>query len=204
MPLTSTAIRHAKPSDKTRKMFDGAGLYLELSPRDGKWWRLKIRFAGKEKRISLGVYPDVSLKEARTRRHQARQLLAREIDPGEHRKAQKAAKEQRSANSFEAVAREWHAKHTPNWATSHAKRVLSRLERDVLLWMGSHAVSTITAPELLTVVRRIEQRGALEGAHRALQICGQVFRYAVAQRDPFGDLRGALPPFQTKHFAALT
>ena len=134
--------------------------------------------------------------------------MAQGIDPSEHRKAQKVAKEQGSANSFEAVAREWFSKHAPNWATSHASRVLSRLERDVFPWLGSHAASTITAPKLLTVVRRIEQRGALESAHRTLQICGQVFRYAVAtgraQRDPSGDLRGALPPFKTKHFAALT
>ncbi len=134
--------------------------------------------------------------------------MAQGINPSEHRKAQKAAKEQGAANSFEAVAREWFSKHSPNWATSHASRVLSRLERDVFPWMGSNPAPTITAPELLTVVRRIEQRGALESAHRTLQICGQVFRYAVAtgraQRDPSGDLRGALPPFRTKHFAALT
>ena len=208
MPLTATAIRHVKPSAKTRKMFDGGGLYLELTPRGGKWWRLKYRFGGKEKRISLGVYPDVSLKEARTRRHQARQLLAREIDPSEHRKAQKAAKEQRSANSFEAVAREWFTKHAPNWATSHANRVLSRLERDVFPWMGGQPIAGVTAPQLLAVVRRIEQRGALESAHRTLRICGQVFRYAVAtgraQRDPSSDLRGALPPVKRTHFASLT
>ncbi len=208
MPLTATAVRHAKPSKKTRKMFDGRGLYLELTPSGGKRWRLKYRFAGKEKRISLGVYPDVSLKEARIRRHQARTLLAREIDPSEHRKAHKAAKEQRSANSFEAVAREWFTKHAPNWATSHATRVLSRLERDIFPWMGRRPISRITAPELLAVVRRIEKRGALESAHRTLRICGQVFRYAVAtgraQRDPSSDLRGALPPVKRTHFAALT
>ena len=174
----------------------------------GKWWRLKYRFGGKEKRISLGVYPDVSLKQARRRRAQARQLLAREIDPSEHRKALKAARAERSANSFEAVAREWFTKHAPNWATSHAGRVLSRLERDIFPWIGSRPVASITAPELLTAVRRIEQRGALESAHRTLRICGQVFRYAVAtgraERDPSGDLRGALPPVKKKHFSALT
>ena len=208
MPLTAAAIRYARPSAKTRKMFDGGGLYLELSPRGGRWWRLKYRFGGKEKRISLGVYPEVSLKEARLRRAQARQLLAREIDPSQHRKAQKAAGKQNSTNSFEAVAREWLTKHTPNWASSHAKRVSSQLERDVFPWMGSHPVAAITAPELLGVVRRIEQRGAPESARRTLRICGQVFRFAVAtgraKRDPSGDLRGALAPVRGGHFAALT
>ena len=136
MPLTATAIRHAKPGKKTKKMFDGGGLYLEISPRGGKWWRLKYRFAGKEKRISLGVYPDVPLREARHRRAQARQLLAREIDPSQHRMVQRAAKRESSANGFEAVAREWFAKHSPIWANSHSRRVLSRLERDIFPWIG--------------------------------------------------------------------
>lgn len=208
MPLTDIAIRRAQPGNKARKMFDGGGMYLEVAPSGGKWWRLKYRFGGKEKRISLGVYPDVSLKEARLRRAQARQLLAREIDPSQHRKAQKAAGEQRSANSFEAVAREWFAKQTPNWATTHANRVVSQLERDVFPWMGSRPVAGITAPELLTVVRRIEQRGAPESARRTLRICGQVFRYAVAtgraKSDPSGSLRGALATVKGGHFAALT
>ncbi len=208
MPLTATAIRHAKPSKKARKMFDGGGLYLEVAPSGGKWWRLKYRFGGKEKRISLGVYPDVSLKEARRRRAEARQLLAREIDPSEHRKALKASRTERSANSFESVAREWFIKHSPNWAASYSGRMLSRLERDVFPWMGGKPIAAITAPELLTVVRRIEQRGTLEIAHRTLRTCGQVFRYAVAtgraQRDPSGDLRGALAPVKRTHLAAVT
>ena len=208
MSLTDTTIRHAQPRDKPRKLFDGRGLYLEVAPSGGKWWRLKYRFAGKEKRLSLGVYPDVSLKQARQRREEARQLLAREIDPSEYRKAQKAAREQRSANSFEAVAREWFTKHSPNWATSHASRILSRLERDIFPWIGGQPVALLTAPQLLTVVHRMEQRGALETAHRCLQNCGQVFRYAVAtgraDRDPSWDLRGALPAVKGKHFAALT
>ena len=208
MPLTNTAIHNAKPSGKAKKLFDGGGLYLEVAPAGGKWWRLKYRFGGKEKRLSLGVYPDVSLKQARRRREEARQLLARKIDPSEHRKAQKTAREERSANSLEAVAREWFIKHSPNWAASHASRILSRLERDIFPWIGGTPIADITAPQLLAVVRRIEQRGALETAHRVLQNCGQVFRYAVAtgraERDPSGDLRGALSPVKGKHFAAVT
>ncbi len=208
MPLTNTAIHNAKPSGKAKKLFDGGGLYLEVAPAGGKWWRLKYRFGGKEKRLSLGVYPDVSLKQARRRREEARQLLARKIDPSEHRRAQKTAREERSTNSFEAVAREWFIKHSSNWAASHASRILSRLERDIFPWIGGTPIADITAPQLLAVVRRIEQRGALETAHRALQNCGQVFRYAVAtgraERDSSGDLRGALSPVKGKHFAAVT
>ena len=142
MPLTDTAVRHAQPGDKARKIFDGGGLYLEVAPSGGKWWRLKYRFGGKEKRLSLGVYPDVSLKEARQRREQARQLLAREIDPSEYRKAQRAAREERSTNSFEAVAREWFIKHSPSWATSHSSRIFSRLERDIFPWIGGQPVAS--------------------------------------------------------------
>ncbi len=208
MPLTDTAIRNANPADKARKLFDGGGLYLEVAPSGGKWWRLKYRYGGKEKRLSLGVYPDVSLKDARERRDEARKLLANDIDPSEHRQAQKAAKEDRVANSFEVVAREWHAKHLPSWTDKHAETIIRRLEMNVFPWLGGKPVADITAPQLLQVIRRIEERGALETAHRMLGCCGQVFRYAVAtgraERDPSGDLRGALPPVKSQHFAAVT
>ncbi|MGA7180456.1 MAG: tyrosine-type recombinase/integrase [Thiobacillaceae bacterium] len=164
--------------------------------------------APKEKLLSLGVYPDVSLKDARERRDAARKLLANDTDPGEARKAQKAAKVTRAANSFEAVAREWYAKRLPGWAASHSSKILARLENDIFPWIGGRPIAEITAPEVLAVLRRIESRGVLETAHRALQNCGQVFRYAVAtgraQRDPCGDLKGALPPVTHTHFAAVT
>ncbi len=208
MPLTDIAIRRAQPAKKSRKMFDGRGLYLEVAPRGGKWWRFKYRFGGKEKRLSLGVYPDVSLKEARLRCEDARRMLTREIDPSEHRQALKAARVQEASNSFEAVAREWLAKHTPTWTPSHSSRVISQLERDVFPWIGGKPVAAVTPSLLLSVVRRVEQRGALETAHRVLQNCGQVFRYAVATgcatHDPSTVLRGALPPVKGGHFAALT
>ena len=208
MPLTDTAIRTAKPTEKARKLFDGGGLYLELSPAGGKWWRLKYRFEGKEKRLSLGVYPDVPLKAARDRRDDTRKLLASGIDPSANRKATKAARVERDANSFEVVAREWFGKYSAAWAEHHADRILRRFERDVFPWIGGRPVAEITSPELLTVVHKIEARGALETAHRALGNCGQVFRYAVAtgraQRNPSGDLRGALPPVKGEHFAAIT
>ncbi len=208
MPLTDTTLRIAKPAEKAKKLFDGGGLYLEVAPGGGKWWRLKYRFGGKEKRLSLGVYPDVSLKDARERRDEARKLLANGTNPSENRKAKKAAKVERAANSFEVVAREWFAKHSPNWSDNHADRIIRRLERDIFPWIGGKPIADITAPQLLETSRRIEQRGALETAHRALGNCGQVFRYAVAtgraERDPSGDLRGALPPTKGKHFASVT
>lgn len=208
MPLTDTAIRNAKPGAKPAKMFDDRGLFLIVTPSGGKWWRLKYRFNDKEKLLSLGIYPDVGLKDARERRDIARKLLADGIDPSENRKAQKTAKVERAANSFEVVAREWFAKYEPTWAKDHGNRTIRRFERDIFPWIGGRAIADVTAPELLGAVRRIEKRGALETAHRALGNCGQVFRYAIATgratRDPSGDLRGALPPVKGKHFAAVT
>lgn len=206
--LTDTAIRKAVPIQKAIRLFDGDGLYLEVSPTGGKWWRLKYRFSGKEKRLSLGVYPDVSLKAARGRRHEARKLLLDGVDPSEHRKAVKSARAEGAANSFEVITREWYAKYSPNWALHHRDRLLRRFERDIFPCIGGRPIAELSAPEVLAVVRRIESRGALETAHRALGNCGQVFRYAVATgrapRDPSRDLRGALPPVKGEHFAAIT
>jgi integrase len=208
MPLTDVKVRNAQPGEKAQRLFDGGGLYLEVAPAGGKWWRFKYRFAEKEKRLSLGVYPDVSLKMARERRDEARRMLANGIDPGVQRKAQKAAVLTRSANSFEVVAREWYAKFEPTWVNSHGDRIIRRLERDIFPWLGAAPISEVKPPEILSVVRRIEHRGALKTAHRALANCGQVFRYAVAtgraERDPTADLRGALPPVKAEHFPAMT
>ena len=204
--LTDTAIRKAKPADKPYKLTDGGGLYLLVNAA-GKYWRMKYRFDSKEKLLSLGKYPDVPLARARERRDEARQMLADGIDPGENRKAVKAARQERAANSFEAVAREWCSKRVPTWAGRYGHDVLRRFERDIFPWLGGRPVAEMSAPELLTAVRRIEARGTLETAHRALGDCGRVFRYAVATgralRDPTGDLRGALPPVRAKHFAAI-
>lgn len=208
MPLTDAAIRNARPTARPVRLFDGAGMYLEISPTGGKLWRLKYRFGGKEKRLALGIYPDVRLADARERRDEARRLLAAGVDPAENRKAAKAARAAAAADSFEVVAREWFAKHGASWVASHGDRIIRRLERDVFPGIGKRPVFELAAPELLAVARRIEARGALETAHRALQNVGQVMRYAVAtgraQRDPTGDLRGALPPVKAEHFAAVT
>lgn len=208
MPLTDTAIRNAKSGEKPVKMFDGRGLFLIVTPAGGKWWRLRYKADGKEKLLSLGVYPDVGLKDARERREAARKLLADGVDPGEHRKAAKAVKVERAANSFEVIGREWFEKNRETWAPSHADKIIKRLENDVFPWLGGKAIAEITAPDVLTVLRRIEGRGTLDTAHRAGGNCSQIFRYAIATgravRDPVPDLRGALPPARGGNFAAIT
>ncbi len=208
MHLTDTAIRKAKPGEKPFKMFDERGLFLLVAPLGGKWWRFKYRFDNKEKLLSLGVYPDVGLKDARERRDEARKQVAAGIDPGEHRKAQKTAQADRAANSFEVVAREWVTKRLSTWSASHGDRIIRRFERDIFPWIGGKPIADITPQQLLGVVRRIEERGALETAHRALSNCGQVLRYSVAtgrvERDTSQDLRGALQPVKSEHFAAVT
>jgi integrase len=208
MPLTDTQIKTLKPEAKPRKVADEKGLYLLVQPTGGKLWRLKYRIDGKEKLLALGVYPDVGLKDARAARDEARRLLADGLDPSEHRKANKNARADAVGNSFEAVAREWFTKLLPTWTPDHADKIIKRLERDVFPWIGGKPIADLNAPAVLTTIRRIEARGRLETAHRALQNCGQVFRYAVAtgraERDPTGDLRGALPPTREKHMAAIT
>lgn len=208
MALTSTKIKNAKAKPKLYKLYDEKGLYIEITAKGGKRWRLKYRFSNKEKRISLGVYPEISLKDARDRRDENRKLLANDIDPSEYRKTQKSANLEAQENSFEAVALEWHEKQKSSWTTDHAKRLLRRLSNDIFPWIGARPIADIKTPELLNVVRKIESRGANESAHRALSNCGQIFRYAVAtgkaERDPSGDLKGALEPANKKHFSAIT
>lgn len=208
MPLSDTAIRNSKPKDKPYRVTDGGGLYLEVVPTGGKLWRLKYRITGKEKRLALGAYPAVGLKEAREKRDAARKLLAAGIDPSEQRKAEKAAGEERAANSFEVVAREWFARQSATWAKSHSDKILLRLESYLFPWLGTRPIAEVTAKELLTVLRRIEARGAVESAHRTLQNCGQIFRYAIAtgraERNPAADLRGSLAPVKATHRAAIT
>lgn len=208
MNLSDTAIRNAKPKDKTYTLTDGEGMYLEVTPSGGKWWRFKYRFDHKQKRLSLGTYPDTGLKAAREKRYQARKLLAEGVDPAQARKAVQQSGALNATNSFEVIAREWYAKQEANWAPSHGTKIIRRLERDIFPWLGKRPISDITAPDLLKALRRIEDRGAIETAHRTHQNCGQIFRYAVAtgraERDPTPDLKGALPPVKKTHFAAVT
>lgn len=206
--LTDKTIRAAKPADKPTRLFDGGGLYLEVSPTGSKLWRLKYRFAGKEKRLAIGIYPTVTLQEARQRRDRARKLLASGADPGEAKKAEKVGQRSLESGSFEAVAREWHSTvHVHKVTAGHADRTLVRLENDIFPWLGRRPIASVEAPELLAALRKIEARGAIETAHRAKDACGQVFRYGIAtgrcERNPAADLRDALRPVPTRHHAAI-
>jgi integrase len=206
-PLTDTKVRTIKPAEKPKKLFDGGGLFLLVTPTGGKLWRLKYRFGGIEKLLALGAYPQTSLADARQKRDQARALMLNGVDPRDIKKAQKAAGAQEN-ETFEVIAREWHTKFSASWAASHSNKIIRRFELYVFPWLGDRQIKSITAPDLLTVLRRIEAKGTLDTAHRTRQNCGQVFRYAVAtgraERDPSADLRGAIPPASGKHMATIT
>lgn len=208
MPLTDMKARNAKPSAKPYRLTDGLGMYLEVLPAGGKYWRLKYRFGGKEKRLALGVYPEVALAAARLGRDDARRLLRAGVDPAAARRVEKRAAIASATDSLEAVAREWFAKNEPTWVPSHSDRIIRRLEQDILPSLGSQPIAGIEAPDLLVALRRIEGRGAVETAHRVLQNCSQVFRYAIAtgraRRDPAADLRGALAPTVERHHPTIT
>ena len=208
MALSNTQIQKARPGEKSYRLYDEKGLYLEVAKSGGKLWRLKYRFRGKEKRLALGAYPAVSLRAARDARDTARTQLANSIDPSAHKKAQKAALTAAASDTFESLAREWHAGQTRVWSDIHATNVMARLERDVFPWLGNTPIRELTVPEMLRVLRRIEERGANETAHRVQGNCAQVFRYAIASgkadRNIMLDLKGALQPVITTHLAAIT
>ena len=208
MALSNTQIQKAKPKAKNYRLYDERGLYLEISPAGGKHWRLKYRFGGKEKRLALGSYPDVGLKAAREARDNARAMLAHDQDPSQHKQTMKAQKVLIAGDSFEGIAREWYQGRSRVWSESHASNIIGRLERDVFPWLGNRPIGEINVPELLKVLRRIEDRGAHETAHRVLGNCGEIFRYAVqsgkAERNIVSDLKGALQPVQKTHLAAIT
>jgi len=205
--LTDTFIKTVKPQERTKKYSDSGGLFLQVTPAGGKWWRLAYRYQQKQKLLSLGTYPNVSLALARKRRDDARKLLAENVDPSEHRKMVANTMAVGGVETFEAVAREWFLKFSPMWVPSHAKRTFRRLERDVFPRIGTRPIAEITPPEVLMVLRRIEDRGALETAHRTSQNIGQVFRYAVATgkatMDPTASLKGALPPHRPRNMPAI-
>jgi integrase len=206
--LSDIQARKAKAQDKPYKLADEKGLYLYITTQGGKLWRFDYRYEGKRKTLSFGVYPDVGLSDARGKRDDARKLIAAGGDPSAQRKALKAANVERAANSFEVIAREWHQTHMADKTEDHAKRTLTRLEKDVFPWMGARTLADIEAPEILAVLRRIEQRGANELAHNVKRTIGQVFRFAIAtgraSRNPVPDLQGALKPVVVEHYAAIT
>ncbi|MBB5188552.1 integrase [Zhongshania antarctica] len=207
MPLTDAKIKTAKPLDKDYKLSDEKGLFLLVKKSGGKYWRMKYRYSGKEKLLSIGVYPEVSLAQARNERDNARSLLAQDTDPMNHRKAQKAAKLLANANSFEAVSLEWMDKRGAKSVSGDA-RIKRILEKDLFPSIGSQPISDITPPVLLNALRKIEARGAYETTKKAKQTAGQIFRFAVAaglaERDPSADLKGALKQGKVKHYSALT
>ena len=194
--LSDVLIRKAKASSKPQKLTDGRGLYLLLTPADQRWWRFKYRFAGKEKLLSLGVYPDVSLKQAREKCEEVRKLVAAGSDPSAARQAEKRAVREAADNDFASVARAWLENIKAEWSPQHYSDSLKRVEMFIFPKIGHRPIRDVTAPELLAALRGIEARGTIESAHKEARACGQVFRFAIASgrcdRNPAGDLRGAL------------
>ncbi len=207
--LTDIACKTAScPPDKARTRFsDAGGLYLEVSPGGSRRWFWKYYYDGKEKRLALGAYPAVSLKQARIDRDSARQILQTGADPAKRRQIERLEALTQAVNTFEAVARELHATKASGWSTQYAARWLERMEKDLFPWLGPVPLPEITAPMLLNTLRRIEKRGARETAHTLRQTAGQVFRYGIAtgrcDRNPAPDLHGALQPLNVKHMAAI-
>jgi len=206
MKLTATRISKAKAAAKPYKLSDGDGMFLLVNTNGSKYWRLKYRVAGKEKLLSLGTFPDVSLATARERRADARKALAAGIDPSAQKQAEKRA--QSESDTFEAVAREWIEARSGEWGESNKRQVTRRLERDAFPWIGTTKVHELEPPEVLRMLRRTEARGAIETSHRVKQLVGQVMRFAVAtgraSRDPTQDLAGALKTKRTRHHASIT
>ncbi len=207
MPLTDIIVRNAKAQKKQYKLPDGKGLHLLVHPNGSKYWRFRYRFAGKENTLALGIYPEITLKEARDKRDYTRKQISEGIDPSQQKKIEKLTKHINTENSFENIAREWHENKKSNWTERHASYVLKRLEADIFPAVGFRPIDEITAPELLAAVREVEKRGALDIAHRVMQTSGQIFRYAIATgratRDISADLKGALQSRKKKHFNRL-
>lgn len=207
MKLTDTACKNAKPKEKPYKLFDGGSLYLEILPTGSKLWRQKYYYLGKEKRISLGPYPLVSLAEARESRDAAKKLLAKDIDPSTAKQEKRRQIVRNAGNTFEAVAREWHDNNKEKWSRAYPGKIMRLLEKDVFPVIGNRPIAQITAPELLDCLRKVEKRGALDIAGRIRQICSQIFRYGIqtgrCERDTASDLKGALKTRKTKHFPAI-
>jgi len=205
--LVDMAIRQAKPADKPYRLYDGLGLYMEVAISGSRCWRLKYRYLNKEKRMSLGIYPQVTLVEAREKRDAARKLLANGMDPAIEKREKERAAILNAQTTFESVAREWHELQRDRWTAAYAANVLTRLDQDIFSVIGRMPIADIKPLQVLDALRKIEKRGAHEVARRMMQLCGQIFRYAVvtarADRNPAADLQGALKPYKKGHYAAL-
>jgi integrase len=207
MRLTDIKCRSAKPTKKARKLSDGGGLYLEVMPNGSKYWRLKYRFAGKEKRLAIGVYPEISLGQAREKRITAKKSITAGSDPSQLKQEAKQLAVTKGNNTFEKVAREWHETNLHTWSKNHGEAVLKRLEADIFPKLGGRPTSDINAPEILAVLRVIEKRDALDLTQTVAQYCRRIFAYAIAtgraERNPVIDLRGALKTPVRKHHSHL-
>ena len=207
MSLNDLICKNAKPKAKEYKLADGEGLYLLVKPNGTRCWRMKYRFAGKERKLAIGIYPEVSLVDARDKRRDARELLAEGTDPSQAKKQEKRMVSIREQNSFEAVAREWHENNLHTWTKKHGEDILHRLERDIFPEIGKRPIAEIAALELLDAFKKIEKRGAHELAHRTLQYCTRIFRYAIltarSDRNAASDLKDALKPVVHTHYTAL-
>jgi integrase len=208
MKLTDISVKRAKPGQKTIKMFDGSGLFLQIEPKGGKLWRYKYHFGKKEKLMALGTYPEVSLQEARRRHFEARRQISDGIDPMVAKKAAKDAKGERAANTFESVASEWFERWKVGKAEAYVRMIMYQLQKDALPYIGKNAIADLKSVDVLSVCRRVEKRGTIKTAHRLKMTISMIFRYAVAtgraDRDPCPDLKGALMPPIAKPFASLT
>ncbi|APS30903.1 tyrosine-type recombinase/integrase [Pectobacterium brasiliense] len=207
MPLNARQIETAKPQDKEYKLTDGAGLYLLIKPNGAKYWRLKYRVAGKEKKLSIGVYPDISLAEARLKREEARKIVASGGDPSEQKQVERQAKKINIDNTFKAIALEWHEYKRPNWSKGYAEDLMEAFENDIFPDIGKRPIAEIKPLEMLTSLRKLEKRGVLDKLRKIRQACNQVFRYAIvtgrAENNPASELASALPPPKATHYPHL-
>jgi integrase len=206
--LTDKSIRALRPAAKPYKTFDDRGLYLLTQPNGRRLWRFKYRFAGREKLEAIGIYPETSLAEARERRDDLKRLLSRNIDPALERRQRKIAAAGSIGNAFEDLAREWFQKKSPGWVPKHSSKIIQRLDRDIFPWIGTRPIAELSAPEILSVLQRIEKRGAIETARRALGDISAIFRYSIAigraQVNPCPNLKDALTPASVTHLPAIT
>ncbi|KAB7706403.1 tyrosine-type recombinase/integrase [Plesiomonas shigelloides] len=207
MKLTIRQIDTTKPKDKAFKLSDGGGLYLLVNPSGSKYWRLKYRFAGKEKLLAIGVYPDISLAQARSRREEAKKLLLEGKDPGQEKKLEKLSRQLEVENSFEAIAREWYTRRFDRWSVSYREEMMRTFEKDVFPFIGHRPIKDIKPLELLEVLSKLETRGATEKARKVRQRCGEVWKYAIvtgrAEYNPAPDLASALVVHEKEHYAFL-
>ncbi len=208
MTLTARQVETAKPKEKSYKLFDGGGLYLEVTAKGSRYWRMKYRFGGKEKRLAFGVFPTVTLAEAREMRNQTKKVLAAGGDPGEVKKEEKAIQKLSTGNTFEAIAREWHTSKADRWSLRYRDEIIDTFEKDIFPYIGKRPIAEIKPLELLETLRKMEKRGALEKMRKVRQRCGEVYRYAIitgrAEYNPAPDLATALTPPKKQHFPFLT